>query len=486
MNAFDYLFENSKTLKKDFLAGKESVSYKQLYNDACNLAGFIRTTYGEGNNIMLVSVNNLFFINVYLAIIKSGNTCVPIDPAVETSNFTLLAGLTEPVAVFLTRDLTQKLPVGNLPCLFPDSAIFKEKRTIADNDDSFDENRCAEIIFTSGSTGKPKGVMISHKNLIANTRSIVSYLHLTSNDRMMVVLPFYYCYGLSLLHTHLRSGGSIVLNNSFIFLGSIIRSLLDYKCTGFAGVPSHFQILLRKTNEFKNSIFPDLRYVTQAGGKLAPLFIDEFRSNFPEIKFYVMYGQTEATARLSYLPPEFYDQKKGSIGRGIPDVVLKVVNEDGSEIMPGETGEVIAHGENIMTGYYKDEESTNEVLKNGWLYTGDLGTVDTDGYIYLTGRRKEIIKVGGKRISPKEIEAIILEIPEVVDCSVEGISDDLLGEIIKATVVVSSSSGISVNEDFIRQHCFSKLASFKVPQIIAITDQLKISSSGKKVKENPL
>jgi len=199
-----------------------------------------------------------------------------------------------------------------------------------------------------------------------------------------------------------------------------------------------------------------------------------------------MYGQTEATARLSYLPPELYDQKKGSIGRGIPDVVLKVVNDDGAEIKPGETGEVLARGENIMTGYYKDEESTNEVLKNGWLYTGDLGTVDPDGFIFLTGRRKEIIKVGGKRISPKEIEAVILEIPEVVDCSVEGIPDDLLGEIIKATVVVSTSSGISVNEDFIRQYCFSKLASFKVPQIIGITDQLKISSSGKKVKENLL
>ena len=148
----------------------------------------------------------------------------------------------------------------------------------------FDSERCAEIIFTSGSTGKPKGVMISHKNLIANTSSIVEYLQLTSDDRMLVVLPFYYCYGLSLLHTHLRVGGSIVFNNAFIFLGGVLKSLIDNKCTGFAGVPSHFQILLRKSDSFKQTKFPDLKYVTQAGGKLAPIFIDEFREAHPNVK----------------------------------------------------------------------------------------------------------------------------------------------------------------------------------------------------------
>ncbi len=259
-----------------------------------------------------------------------------------------------------------------------------------------DSERCAEIIFTSGSTGKPKGVMISHKNLIANTGSIVEYLKLIRDDRMLVVLPFYYCYGLSLLHTHLRVGGSIVFNNSFIFLGKVIKDLLEYKCTGFAGVPSHFQILLRKSDSFKKTKFPDLKYVTQAGGKLAPIFIDEFRESHPEVKFIVMYGQTEATARLSWLPPELYEKKKGSMGKGIPGVELKVVNENGEKIKPGETGEVIARGDNIMMGYFADEEGTKNAIRNGWLYTGDLGTVDEDGYIYLTARSKEIIKSQGK------------------------------------------------------------------------------------------
>ena len=130
-------------------------------------------------------------------------------------------------------------------------------------------------------------------------------------------MPFYYCYGLSLLHTHLRVGGAVHMNNSFIFIGSVIDDLNTYKCTGFAGVPSHFQILLRKTKDFKTTKFHTLRYVTQAGGKLHTAFIEEFIDAFPDIRFNVMYGQTEATARLSYLPPEDLRRKLGSLGRGI-------------------------------------------------------------------------------------------------------------------------------------------------------------------------
>jgi long-chain acyl-CoA synthetase len=300
---------------------------------------------------------------------------------------------------------------------------------------------------------------------------------------MLVVLPFYYCYGLSLLHTHLRVGGSIVFNNSFIFLGGILKSLLDYKCTGFAGVPSHFQILLRKSDSFKTTKFPDLRYVTQAGGKLAPIFIDEFRKAHPDTRFIVMYGQTEATARLSWLPPELYETKKGSMGKGIPGVELKVVNEAGEKIIPGETGEVIARGDNIMTGYFEDEEGTKNAIRNGWLYTGDLGTVDEEGYIFLTARSKEIIKVGGKRISPKEIEAVILQIPEVVDCTIEGIEDQIQGEALKATIVLQKGSLEVVTEEFIKQHCSKHLALFKIPQVYELKDDLIISPTGKKVKK---
>ena len=483
MNAFNYFFERTSASEDLFLVGKENASFKQLYSSSLQLATYLKKEYGQGRNVLLLSVNNLFFLTAYFAIIKSGNVCIPLDPNIEKENFDYIFDLTKPVLSFMTRDIERKLITDPVNGFFPDTLDnYKRPDIISGEKDEFNEESCAEIIFTSGSTGVPKGVMISHKNLIANTESIIKYLNLTNHDRMLVVLPFYYCYGLSLLHTHLRVGGSIVFNNSFIFLGGIIRDLLEYRCTGFAGVPSHYQILLRKSDNFKNTKFPDLKYVTQAGGKLATIFIDEFRNSFPDVKFIVMYGQTEATARLSYLPPDLYEEKKGSMGKGIPDVELKVVNEKGRLIKPGEIGEVIARGENIMLGYFSDEEGTNNAIRNGWLYTGDLGTVDKDGFIYLTARKKEIIKVGGKRISPKEIEAVVLELPEVVDCTVEGIEDELLGEALKAIIVIRSENEKEAMLNKIKQHCASNLSLYKVPKIFELKEQLVISPTGKRIK----
>ena len=484
MNAIDYFFGNTYRLDKPFLVGREEISYRDLYMSYNHLARWINEMVGTDKHIILLSVNNLFFVKMYLAIIKSGNICIPLDPGIEKENYRYIHELTEPKLIFLTREVEKRLELNSDLAWYPDTLPSSaENYTDEIPGGEFDRERCAEIIFTSGSTGKPKGVMISHKNLIANTSSIVEYLQLTSDDRMLVVLPFYYCYGLSLLHTHLRVGGSIVFNNSFIFLGGVLKSLIDYKCTGFAGVPSHFQILLRKSDSFKQTSFPDLKYVTQAGGKLAPVFIDEFRQAHPEVRFIVMYGQTEATARLSWLPPEVYDRRKGSMGRGIPGVELKVVNEKGELIRPGETGEVIARGDNIMMGYFADEEGTKNAIRNGWLYTGDLGTVDEDGYIYLTARSKEIIKVRGKRISPKEIEAVILALPEVIDCTIEGVEDEIEGEMLKATVTVRKENAEAMTRERLIQHCSQHLALFKVPQVYEFRDSLTISATGKKIKK---
>lgn len=513
MNAFDYFFEHTAQLDKLFLVGKEEVSFRDLHRTCSNIASWLQNKIGQNKHVILLSVNNLFFLKAYLAIIKSGNICIPLDPGIESDNYKYISNLTSPEMIFVTRDVERKLKLNSEKSVFPDTLPFSEtlkpwnlgapaeipysgtetserqrrSRTAGlkpwnpETLKPWNSESCAEIIFTSGSTGKPKGVMISHKNLISNTSSIVEYLKLTADDRMLVVLPLYYCYGLSLLHTHLRAGGSIIFNNSFIFLGKVISNLLDYKCSGFAGVPSHFQILLRKSDSFKTTKFPDLKYVTQAGGKLAPIFIDEFREAHPDIKFIVMYGQTEATARLSWLPPELYERKRGSIGKGIPGVELRVVNEKGEKIMDGDTGEVTARGGNIMMGYFFDEEGTKNAIRNGWLYTGDLGTVDKEGYIYLTARKKEIIKVRGKRISPKEIEAVILEIPGTIDVTITCIEDDTEGEALKATVVVRNEVKVSITSDMIYRYCSRHLALYKVPRFIEIIDNITISATGKKI-----
>jgi len=482
MNCFDYFFENTRTLEKDLIPGsRESTSYQSVYERSGRLACFLQEKVGNGKNILLVSQNNLLFIIAYLAILKSGNTCIPLNPETEQDNLNFILKKTQSSFGFFSDFALSKLKVSidvvsesALPELIAKQPAFKNF------DADFDGDKVAEIIFTSGSTAAPKGVMLTHTNIIANTGSIIQYLQLKENDRMLVVLPFFYCYGLSLLHTHLRVGGQVVLNNNFIFLGSTIKNLASYECTGFAGVPSHFQILLRKTDLFRNSEFPALRYVTQAGGKLPDSFIDEFVQAFPEVNFFVMYGQTEATARLSYLPPEMLKKKAGSLGKGIPGVELKVVNADGQPVVPGETGEIIAKGKNVMAGYFEDPEETAKALRNGWLYTGDLAIVDEEGYIYLTAREKEIIKVGGKRISPKEIEEVIAMLPGVIDCSVKAVEDELLSEGIKATVIIAESHP-DITEQSIKIFCSTRLSKYKIPSVIEIKKNISLSATGKKV-----
>lgn len=487
MNAIDYFFENSKTLEKLFLVNKrEQISYSDLYKKTIQIASFFRYKYGTQQNIILYSTNSLFFIVSYLAIIKSGNVCVPINPAASKSVLDYIFDETEPVLALVQKKYEENIKDRKIDVIneikLNEELSASPISDVSDNE-SFNDDYLAEIIYTSGSTAFPKGVMLSHKNLIANTSSIVEYLQLNENDRVLIVLPFYYCYGLSLLHTHLRVGGSIVLNNTFMLLGSIINDLKNYQCTGFAGVPSHFQILLRKSDSFKKSEFTHLRYVTQAGGKLHKVFIEEFIDSFPNILFYVMYGQTEATARLSYLPPKRLKEKLGSIGIGIPGVELKLVDTDGNEILEQNIeGEIIAKGNNVMKGYYKAEDLTEKTILNGYLKTGDLATRDKDGYFYLMARKKEIIKVGGERISPKEIEEVIVSVPDVVDCTIEGVYDDVLGEKIKATIVVNDLNNTLVLEETIIAACKSKLSSIKVPQLIQFEQQVKVSSSGKKVK----
>ncbi|MCZ4694022.1 AMP-dependent synthetase [Ancylomarina euxinus] len=490
MNVVDYLFLESESLDKDFVIGpNETIAYKQIYKESMLFANYLKNLIGEKQGVLLASENSVLFIVTYLAIIKSGNICIPIDPTIEQDNFEYIVKTSKSKCIvfsdrftkIISKSVDYKIDKNRFDEIIKNSDLKTAKFS-----DEFDSNRIAEILYTSGSTGIPKGVMISHKNIIANTNSIISYLKLKTDDIMGVVLPFYYCYGLSLLHTHLKVGASLVLINNFIFLPTVINNIKGYNCTGFAGVPSHFQILLKKSESFKNTNFPNLRYVTQAGGKLHNSFIEEFIEIFSNIEFFVMYGQTEATARLSYLPPEKLKEKIGSIGKSIPDVILKVLNENGEVAETGELGEIVAKGDNIMRGYFKDKEGTKDVLKNGWLYTGDIGSMDEDGFIYLQSRKKEIIKVGGKRVSPKEIEEVIVSINEVVDCTVIAVRDDLLGEAIKAIVVLKNDCDEKQIKKQILKKCHQKLQIHKVPQLICFEEAMQVSSSGKKIRSHSI
>src|SRR5205085_1843755 len=231
------------------------------------------------------------------------------------------------------------------------------------------ENDLAGLLFSSGSTGRPRGVMLSHRNLSSNTESILSALGIDSDDRVMAVLPFHYSFGASILHTHLAVGASIVIDRRFMFPDKVLQRMIDTRCTGFAGVPSHYQILLRRS-QFKSMKFPDLRWLQQAGGKLAEAFVREIREAHPAAKLFVMYGATEATARIAVMPAEEIDSHPASIGKPIPNVTLELLGDDGKPVAPGEVGEIVVQGPNVALGYFEDAEETAATFRDGKLHTG--------------------------------------------------------------------------------------------------------------------
>jgi acyl-CoA synthetase (AMP-forming)/AMP-acid ligase II len=335
----------------------------------------------------------------------------------------------------------------------------------------------AALLFTSGSTGRPRGVMVTHANIIANTESIIQYVRLTEHDRMMAVLPFYYCFGTSLLHTHLRVGGSLVMDSRFMYPEVILQRMAETRCTGFAGVPSHFQILLRKSS-LGTKPLPDLRSVQQAGGHLAPSFVRALRQALPAAQVFVMYGQTEATARLSYLEPDLFEARPGSIGKGIPGVTLQVLNERGEPVLAGEVGEIVAEGGNIALGYWRDPEETAKSFRGGRLYTGDLARVDEDGFIYIVDRARDILKCGGKRVSCRQIEDQLLEFSDLVEAAVVGVPDEELGEAVKAFVVPRAPDCDHL-ADRLRLFCKRTMPPQLVPQEIVVQAALPKNASGK-------
>jgi acyl-CoA synthetase (AMP-forming)/AMP-acid ligase II len=496
MNIADIILAQGDDAATAIYAKDTSLAYGQLRRDVTCLAeSLLAQGHSAGDRIGIFSENSSFFIIAYFAIIMASLVAVPFQTELTEEAFeqiVLNAGVEE---LFVSKRFLNRLrPWANKLGLI--LRVEGEEGTRASGVNRISEvgsprrkpgalsspTSLAALMFTSGSTGSPKGVMVSHRNIECNTRDIISYMKLSSEDCAMVVLPLHYCFGLSLVHSLLLAGGSVVLNNDFrLFPETVLQEMLHRECTGLAGVPSTYQILLRKSR-FRQLIFPKLRWLQQAGGRLPNPHIQEIYSAFPNVDFYTMYGQTEATARLSYLPPMRLSDKLGSIGRGLPSTRLEVLRLDGTPVTPGsdEVGEIVACGDNITQGYWNDPVETAKYFREGKLYTSDLARVDSEGFIFIVERERDMIKSGGNRISAKELEDIIAQIPEVVEVAVIGAPHELLGEAIKAFVVPVPGANLTVQS--VEQHCQKRLPAFKIPREFIFLKNMPHNGSGKILK----
>ena len=339
----------------------------------------------------------------------------------------------------------------------------------------------AMIIYTSGSTGFPKGVMMTHRNIDAAATSITTYLENSAEDVILNVLPISFDYGLYQVLMAAKLGATLVLEKSFVFPQVAFDKLRAERVTGFPIVPTMAALILEMRDLTPGS-FPDLRYITNTAAALPPAHIARLQALFPGVRIYSMYGQTECK-RCTYLPPAELQRRPGSVGIAIPNTEAFVVDDAGKRAAPGETGELVIRGAHVMQGYWQDEAATARALRPGpfpWervLHTGDLFRTDADGFLYFVGRKDDIIKSRGEKVSPKEVENVLYALPGVREAAVVGVPDAILGMAIKAVLALEPDAVVT-SDDVIR-HCARHLEDFMVPKAVEFRAALPKSENGK-------
>lgn len=348
------------------------------------------------------------------------------------------------------------------------------------------EKDLAAILYTSGSTGLPKGVMLSHANLLAGASIVSDYLQIRSSDRILAVLPFSFDAGLNQLTTAIQQEATLVIQ-PFVMAKQIVQSLVRERITGLAGVPTLWG-LIAQSDLFQRSEFPDLRYVTNTGGKMPVTTLAILRRVLKSTEIFLMYGLTEAF-RSTYLPPDQLDHRPDSMGRAIPNTEILVVNERGQRCQPGEIGELVHHGPTVALGYWKRPEVTDAVWRphpfptpglsphERVCYSGDLVRQDAEGYLYFVARRDNQIKTSGFRVSPTEVEEVLYASGRLAQAAVIGVPDELLGQ--RLVAYATSITGDTPVAAEILQFCATRLPAHMIPKEIEFLDQLPTTTSNK-------
>ena len=323
----------------------------------------------------------------------------------------------------------------------------------------------------------PKRVMLTHYNIINNIESNIDSLKLNINDRVLISMPmhFGYCNTAQFL-THLYLGAEIYILDRTFFPKLFLQLVQEKKITNFTCVPTMLLLLMQFPN-MNNYDTSSLRYICFGGSKMPVDKLKKVMKLFPQTTFVQTYGQTEASPRVTALLGNDAIRKIGSVGRPISKVEVRIVDKNDCELLPGQEGEIVVKGPNVMKGYYKQEEKTKDILKNGWLHTGDIGHLDAEGYLYLTGRKKNMIIVGGINVYPEEIEEILMEYPNVKEARVFGKKDELFGEVPIAEIVLSDSRDFSITD--LKKYCKELLTDIKVPKQFTIVKDLVKTYNGK-------
>jgi len=482
--------------KECIIGSGRRLTYRQLFERANSLAQTLKEFgLGRGDIVGILLYNCCEYIEITFAINQIGAIWLPLNFRLASEEFQYIlenaearALITEPEFVPVISSLG-----GNLPELkdmlvlgsgVPDGWHSYEdllERNLGARPPHAEvgEDDLHRLMYTSGTTAHPKGVMLTYGNLYWKNIGHLLTFGITDTDRTLVVGPLYHVGGMDLTGTGtLYAGGSLVILKKFDPV-EVLRAIDDENVTNLWLSPA-MTIMLFNEPSFDQYDVSSVRFIIDGGEKMPATLIKEFKNRFPNAWFADAYGLTETVSGDTFLAKDRMLNKLGSVGKPVPHLHVRVVDDDDRDVPADELGEICLKGPKVFKGYWKNPEATAEALRGGWFHTGDIGALDEDGYLYIIDRKKDMIISGGENIASPEVERVIYELPAVLEAAVVGIPHPKWLEVPKAYVVLKP--GETLNAEKITQHCIEKMAKFKVPKEIEFIDLLPRNPSGKVLK----
>ena len=438
-----------------------NTSYARFYQQAKNLAGYFQMKGYQKNDIIAVYLHNSdSFLICYYACQLGGFTVMPVNTKLTAPEVEYIFTHSEAKAIIYDIRLDPVLnQLGLVFEKFEDQLVVGGEDTLAAifaNDSipftqvSIDDEDIAVVFYTSGTTGKPKGVMLTAKNVRAVAQIWSEAMNITSEDRMHIVAPLFHCAASHVFSIPtIYKGGTIIIEEAFS-PEKTLNTMEQEKVTIFFGVPAMYSILLN-TPKMKTLDLSHLRLFTYGAAPMPYELVKQLKALYPFVKLQNMYGQTENSPAATTLKDHYALDKIGSVGEVLPQTLVQVVDEFGHPVPTGTVGEIIVKGPQVMKGYLKNEIETRNTLKNGWLYSGDLGRFDEDGLLFIVDRKKDMLIRGGENVYPVEVEEVLYEIPELLEAAVVGVPHPVYGEVPKAFVVLKE--GRLLTEEEVVTYC---------------------------------
>lgn len=481
----------------------KAYSYSELLDASSRLANALKQGGIERGDRVAVYIDNTWpcIVSIY-GILLAGAVFLVINPQTKSEKLKFilddsdarilitdghLANVFVPILDKLTK-LSSVIASGELPETAADSSIDIKgfNQALSDTDplpspEVVIPNDLAALIYTSGSTGFPKGVMQTHQSMVFAAWSLIEYQRLSEQDRILLVLPIAFDYGLYQLLMTMKLGATLIVERSFTFPAQIYKRIGEFDVTIFPAVPTIFSMII-SSHKKKKLYFPTITRITNTAAALPAEFIPALHEIFPNALVYIMYGLTECK-RVSYLEPELVDVKPTSVGKAIPGTEIYLLSPEGKPVEPDEAGILYVRGPHVMLGYWKQPELTAKMLKPGKLpgervlCTQDCFRMDKEGFFYFVGRSDDIIKTRGEKVSPIEVENILHGITEVKEVAVVGVFDDVFGQAVKAYIVLEENQ--EINDKYIRKYCMSHMENFMAPKEIVFLKELPRTANGK-------